>query len=129
MKTASDPRHKKRERAIKALFRWSFHEKQTVKSELAQVVLKKAKRIDKIIIEAAPEWPIEQINKIDLAILRLAIYELIIKSQEPPKVVIDEAVELAKAYGSEKSSSFINGVLGTVFKKNNLKNEESKKSN
>jgi len=68
---------------------------------------------------AAPEWPLEQINKIDLAILRLAIWELTIKQKEPPKVIIDEAIELGKTYGSEKSSSFINGVLGTVFK--NLK--------
>ena len=64
---------------------------------------------------AATEWPINRLNKIDLAVLRLAVYEL--KYEEtPPKVVIDEAVELAKEFGSENSSSFINGVLGTIYK-------------
>lgn len=129
MKTASDPRHKKRERAIKSLFRWSFQDEQPIKNQLALAVLKKIKKIDQIIGQAASEWPIDQINKIDLSILRLAIYELVIKPQEPPKVIIDEAVELAKAYGSEKSSAFINGVLGTVFKTHHQKDEKSGKTN
>lgn len=73
-------------------------------------------KIDKIISKAAPEWPIKQINRIDLAILRLAIFELIIAPSEPSKAVIDEAIELAKSFGSEKSPGFINGVLGTVLK-------------
>ncbi len=124
MKTSSDPRHKKREKAIKNLFRWSFQNKQIIKNQLAQIVLKKVDKIDKIIAQAASEWPIKQINKIDLAILRLAIFELAIKPQEPPKVIIDEAVELAKTYGSEKSSAFVNGVLGSVFKKIIKKNEK-----
>ena len=128
MKTASDPRHKKREKAVKNLFSWTFQKKQLIKNQLAQAVLRKIKQIDKIIVDSAPEWPLAQINKIDLTILRLAVYELIIKPQEPPKVVIDEAVELAKAYGSEKSSSFINGVLGTVFKNNLAKDEKPIKS-
>ncbi|PJE70091.1 transcription antitermination factor NusB [Candidatus Shapirobacteria bacterium CG10_big_fil_rev_8_21_14_0_10_48_15] len=116
MKTAKDPRHQRREKAIRSLFKWSFQNQQAISNQLAQAVIKKIKQIDKVISQAAPEWPIEQINKIDLAILRLAIYELTIKQQEPPKVIIDEAVELAKAYGSEKSSAFANGVLGTVYK-------------
>lgn len=117
MKTSDDPRHIKRQKATKALFRWSFRSEQKIKDALALQVLSCQKKIDKIITEAAPEWPIKQINRVDLAILRLAIYELIIIKKEPPKVIIDEAVELAKEFGSEKSSSFVNGVLGTVLKK------------
>lgn len=122
MKTPYDPRHIKRQKAIKNLFRWSFHPEQKVENKLANQVLSHQKKIDQIITESAPDWPIEQINRIDLAILRLAIHELIIVKKEPPKVIIDEAVELAKRYGSEKSSSFVNGVLGTV-----LKNTKKKK--
>lgn len=117
MKTAFDPRHQQRKETVKQLFGWHFHQKQEIENKLAKKVLKVRKKIDKIIIGSASEWPLEQINKIDLAILRLAVYELIIAAKEPPKVIIDEAIELAKTYGGEKSPSFINGVLGTVFKK------------
>jgi len=79
-------------------------------------VIKNLKKIDKIISDAAPEWPIDQIAKIDKAILRVAIYELLFSRDIPPKVVINEAVEIAKIYGSENSSKFVNGVLGTLFK-------------
>lgn len=72
--------------------------------------------IDKIVAAAAPEWPIEQIATIDKSILRVAVYELLFNIDVPPKVVINEAVELGKIYGSESSSKFINGVLGTLFK-------------
>lgn len=72
--------------------------------------------LDQKIQQAAPEWPIDKIAKIDLAILRLATYELIVERKEPPKVVIDEAVELAKAFGNENSPKFVNGVLGTILK-------------
>lgn len=122
MKTPYDPRHIRRQKAVKNLFRWSFQSKQTMENKLAKEVLAQRKKIDKIIADAAPDWPIEQINRIDLAILRLAIYELAVTKKEPPKVIIDEAVELAKRYGSEKSSSFINGVLGTVLKNKKGKN-------
>lgn len=71
---------------------------------------------DAMIAPAAPEWPIDQIAKMDLTILRLAIYELMIKREVPPKVVINEAVELAKSFGGENSSRFINGVLGTIYR-------------
>ena len=73
-------------------------------------------KIDKTISDAAPEWPLEKVAKVDLAILRLAVYELLIVKSEPPKVIIDEAVELAKEFGNDSSGSFINGVLGTVLK-------------
>lgn len=114
MKTAGDPRHIRRRDAIKVLFAETFA-KQPNPSELVQKIIKDSKKIDKLITKAAPTWPIANLNKIDLAILRLAIYELE-HEDTPPKVIIDEAVELAKEYGSESSSSFINGVLGTIYK-------------
>ena len=73
-------------------------------------------KIDEIIAGAAPEWPIEQIAIVDKTILRIAVYELVISKDVPPKVVINEAVELAKSYGSENSLKFINGVLGALYK-------------
>jgi N utilization substance protein B len=72
--------------------------------------------IDGIIAPAAPEWPVEQIAKIDKIILRIGVYELMIKREVPPKVAINEAVELAKTFGGENSSKFINGVLGTIYR-------------
>jgi len=114
MKTAKDPRHKKRREAVKALFAESFLHQDKL-PELSKKVLEKSKETDKKIEEAAPAWPIEKLNKIDLAILRLAVYELENK-KTPPKVVIDEAVELAKEFGGENSPSFVNGVLGTIYK-------------
>lgn len=72
--------------------------------------------IDGIIGPAAPEWPVDQIAKIDKVILRIGVYELLIKKDVPPKVAINEAVELAKAFGGENSSKFVNGVLGTIYR-------------
>ena len=123
MKRSNDPRHRKREQVIKSLFEWSFGQIEKPRHLIAQEVLAQKEKIDQIIVQNAPEWPLEQINKVDLAVLRLAIFELLIKPVEPPKVVIDEAVELGKKYGSEKSSSFINGVLGTVVKNNEPKDK------
>ncbi len=71
-------------------------------------------KIDRMITKAAPEWPITKINKVDLAILRNAVGELS-AGKTPLKVVADEAVELAKEYGSEASPGFVNGVLGTIL--------------
>lgn len=73
--------------------------------------------LDERIRPLAPEWPLEQIARIDRNILRLGLYELLYRGdQVPPKVAINEAVELAKAFGSDNSSKFINGVLGTAFR-------------
>lgn len=72
--------------------------------------------LDAVIIPIAPEWPIEQIARMDRVLLRMGIYELLHDNDAPPKVVINEAVELAKAFGGDNSSKFINGVLGTVLK-------------
>lgn len=113
MKTATDPRHLRRRNAVKFLFAESFTH-QTDIPELVVKIQEQTDEINKIIVESAPTWPIDKINKIDLAILHLAIYEL--KNEDtPPKVVIDEAVELAKEFGSESSGPFVNGVLGTVY--------------
>ncbi len=114
MKTAKDPRHLKRIKVIKALFAESFAPQDELPG-LAKKILAQSKKIDKKIHLAAPMWPVDKLNKIDLAILRLAIYELE-NLKVPPKVVIDEAVELAKEFGSENSPSFVNGVLGTIYK-------------
>lgn len=116
MKTATDPRHLRRREAVKVLFAETFTNQPNI-PDLAKQVLSKKKEIDSFIAEAAPTWPTDKLNKIDLAILRLAVYELKYEDT-PPKVIIDEAVELAKEYGSESSSSFINGVLGTIFSDN-----------
>lgn len=79
-------------------------------------VIKNCAAIDGKIGQAAPEWPIEQISSIDKSILRVAVYELLHSTEVPPKVAINEAVELAKLFGSENSSKFINGVLGTIYR-------------
>ena len=73
--------------------------------------------LDAKIQPIAPEWPIEQIARVDRAVLRLGLYELLYRADAvPPKVAINEAVELAKAFGSDNSSKFINGVLGTAYR-------------
>lgn len=88
--------------------------------DLAEGTLKNEKKIDAMIVPAAPEWPIDQIAKMDKAILRMSIYELLIKKDVPPKVAINEAVELAKEFGGDNSSKFVNGVLGTIFRQSEL---------
>jgi N utilization substance protein B len=75
-----------------------------------------ATELDQMIAPIAPEWPVEQIARVDKTILRMALYELLYEKETPVKVVINEAVELAKAFGSDSSSKFINGVLGTAYK-------------
>lgn len=111
MKTALDPRHLKRVQQMQDLFAYDFsripadEEKNPIETELPKV--------DALIIDAAPAWPIGQINKVDLAILRISVYELL-HSDTPPKVVIDEAIELSKEYGAEHSPKFVNGVLAHI---------------
>lgn len=79
------------------------------------------KEIDKVIQEVAPAWPIDQINPVNLIILRAAIWEAFIATITPPKVVINEAIELDKALSSKTNSNFINGVLGNIFNNDTLK--------
>lgn len=113
MKTALDPRHKKRQKIVEDLFKVDFH-KQPIGADSSIVVIN-LELIDERIKKAAPEFPVDKINKVDLAILRLAVYELLVSKKEPPKVVVDEAIELAKEYGGESSPAFINGALGKVI--------------
>ena len=115
MKNPLDPRHKKRQQIVEDLFRKSFHNQPI--GDTAKIIFSQLNLIDEIIKNAASEFPIEKINKVDLAILRLAVYELAVEQKEPPKVIIDEAVELAKEYGGETSPSFINGALGNIISK------------
>ncbi len=86
-----------------------------------------SKKLDGVIGPIAPEWPVDQIARIDKIVLRIALYELLIDDDVPPKVVINEAVELAKAFGGDNSSKFINGVLGTAYKQK-LEGKKPRKS-
>ena len=139
-------RHLSRTIALQTLYEWDFYQqnndllpkilnrnlkesKGKIKDEeftknLVEGVVKKISEIDKIIQDCAPEWPIEQITLIDRNVLRLGIYELLFIKETPPKVTINEAIEVAKTFGGESSKKFINGVLGTIYEK--LKGEEKK---
>lgn len=150
MKSTTDPRHNARKIALTTLFCWIFNEpeldacismskelleEENIDEELSKRIIgavqENVQNIDKIIEESAPEWPIDKISKIDLIILRIAISELLFGLNTPTRVAIDEAVELAKDFGNETSSKFVNGVLGSVVEKHlpheahNIKKEES----
>lgn len=137
MKTGGDPRHKARRLALSALFEWSFysqdpefllsHAVETLEENpkdfdgqlalsLINGVMRNIETIDQIIAAAAPQWPLDQISKVDLTCLRIAVHELYLARNAPPKVAIDEAIELAKEFGGPTSGKFVNGVLGTVVK-------------
>lgn len=96
--------------------------------QLITGVVQKMNQIDEIIKKTAPEWPIDQISIVDRNVLRIGLYELLYANKEevPPKVAINEAIELAKTFGGESSGRFINGVLGTVYNQINkiTKNKE-----
>jgi N utilization substance protein B len=92
--------------------------------ELVHGIREHQQELDDTIRPVAPEWPIEQIARMDRIILRIGTYELLHETGVPPKVAINEAVELAKAFGGDNSSKFINGVLGTILRNQ----EESSKS-
>lgn len=130
-------RHLSRTIALQSLFEWDFNgQKDALKGivtnhvkefggagddsvfifELANGVAENLSSIDEIITKHAPEWPMEQIPPVDRNVLRLGIFELKILKQVPPKVAINEAVELAKTFGGESSGKFVNGVLGTLYK-------------
>ena len=137
-------RHLSRSIVLQSLYEWDFSDKkkdltkiveknikefgpgledQSFVWQLTTGVVQKLKQIDEIIEKAAPEWPISQINIIDRNVLRIGIYELLHANKEevPPKVAINEAIELAKNFGGESSGKFINGVLGTIYKELNSK--------
>ena len=82
---------------------------------LVRGVTKHLPEIDEVIIKYAPEWPIDKITIIDRNILRIGIYQLLFEKEVPPKVVINEAIEMAKTFGGSSSGKFVNGVLGAVY--------------
>lgn len=113
MKTPHDPRHRRRIHLMKQIFATTFTKPASKKTNSR--ILPNLNDIDAHIERAAPEWPLNKIAKVDLAVLRLATSELL-DHKEPPKVIIDEAVELAKEFGNDASPKFVNGVLGTILK-------------
>ncbi len=99
--------------------------------ELTAGITKNLTQIDNVISAAAPQWPLDQISIIDRNILRLGLYELLYEDKEavPPKVAINEAIELAKNFGGESSGKFVNGVLGTIYNQINDKAPKSSEQN
>lgn len=115
MKTSLDPRHLKRQKIVQELFAWNANKTHKLIDDKSREIIKNVAEIDTIIKDCAPEWEIDKINAADLAVLRLAIFELCFEANEPPKAIIDEAVELAKEFGGESSPSFINGALAKAL--------------
>ena len=133
-------RHLSRSIAMQSLYEWDFYDPKDQNIDeiveknilefgaglgedqfarnLVKGVMENKAALDQIIVKTAPEWPLEQINILDRNILRIGLYELIYENKEevPPKVAINESIELAKNFGGESSRKFINGVLGTVYK-------------
>jgi len=133
-------RHLLRSIAMQSLYEWDFRGKDEKKIDeiirhnvkefgpgvedeafvfyLAQGVLKNREKIDQLIEKCAPEWPLEQVTVTDRNVLRLGIFELVFGKYDevPPKVAINEAIELAKTYGGDSSGRFVNGVLGTIYR-------------
>jgi N utilization substance protein B len=115
--TNPDPRHQKRIRLMQALFSHSFNQKTDLPDEEQQIydkIIASIEEIDPLISEHALERPLPEINRVDLAILRLIIFESK-NTKIPVKVAINEAVELAKEFGTESSPRFVNGVLGQIL--------------
>ena len=100
---------------MQAIFAWNCGNLSPSTTDSAKIITHLDK-IDELIKTNAPKWPIDKINCVDLAILRCAIWELKFQTKTPPKVIIDEAVELAKEFGTDTSSSFVNGCLGSIIK-------------
>lgn len=140
-------RHLAREIALQALFNWDFQERseQTLDEiigfslslrdrvydsefpqQLFEGVIKKVTVIDDIIEKAAPAWPIDRIAAVDRNILRLGIFEMLFSERKdvPPRVAINESIELAKSFGGPNSYKFVSGVLGSVYEASNLKEKE-----
>lgn len=130
-------RHLGRTIAMQTLFLWDFRGKSADIKETSKLVLEnfnpyfddnnfvnhiiqgvmaRLPIIDKYIIKYATEWPLEQITIVDRNILRIGVFELVFDDDIPAKVAINEAIETAKAYGSESSGKFVNGVLGAIYK-------------
>lgn len=127
----ADKRHIKRAHIVQGLYSYSFHHSfesiidQDVIEQIKQILEKQAE-LDEIIVKHAPKYPLENIAKVDRAILQEALYELKYKPDVPRKVVINEAVELAKEFGGPRSYAFINGVLGSYVDETGGVEEEKK---
>jgi transcription antitermination protein NusB len=102
------------------LYAASFSDQNKLAEQSTVDILNNQSLLDQKIQNAAPDRQLDQMNKIDLAIMRLAAYELLIDKHTPYKVVIDEAVELAKVYGSDHSAQFVNGALGKIVAEEKL---------
>jgi transcription antitermination protein NusB len=115
-----DPRHLKRIKVIQNLFAYTYCELKNnlpfPNDQITLLIIKNIPKINQLIIKYAPKYPVDKMAKIDLVILWLAIYELTIESIHPKKVIINEAVELAKEMGGENSFAFVNAVLGKIIK-------------
>jgi len=121
----TDPRRRQRLAIIKNLYAWSFQANAISLGATSRKIIDQLPTIDQSLKQYAPKWALSKINQIDLAILRYSIWELTHHHQLPPKVVINEAVEIAKIYGNDNSSKFINGVLGTIVRELQLLPDES----
>lgn len=115
-----DPRHLERIKIVQELYSFLFNPKGLL-SEKTKKIIKNQSIIDAKIAFYAPKYSLEKIAKVDLSILRLAIFELMIEKKQPPKVIINEAIELAKELAGERSPGFVNAVLAKVF--NEMKND------
>jgi N utilization substance protein B len=100
---------------MQAIFAWNCGNLEPSTSDSPRIIAN-ISTIDELIKANAPKWPLDKINRVDLAILRCAVWELKNQDKTPPKVIIDEAVELAKEFGTDTSSSFVNGCLGSIIK-------------
>lgn len=109
-----DPRHEHRIKIVQELYGAGFV-KQPILDEVTKKILKKDGEIEKLIKKYAKKFPLDKIARVDLAILKLAIYELVFEKSQPPKVIINEGVELARQMGSDKSYGFVNAVLGKIY--------------
>lgn len=112
-----DIRHQKRVKIVQELYAQSFYPsiKVSTLAKKTQLIIKNKEMINNLIQQFASKFPVEKIAKVDLSILQLSIYDLILEKKEPPKVIINEAIELAKEFGSERSFAFVNAVLGKVY--------------
>lgn len=141
-------RHLSRTVAMQTLFAWDFNDKEPSKIKallndnlsqfapglddhgftktLVEGVLENLQNIDNYIIKYATEWPLDQITTVDRNVLRLGIYELIFDRNIPAKVAINEAIEIAKAFGGDASGKFVNGVLGAIYKEVPMKEIDKK---
>lgn len=109
-----DARHKKRMEIVQELYSSMYHRNSSY-SKTTLDILDHLEQLDGHIAQAAPKYDVQKIAKVDLSILRLAVYELIINKTQPEKVVINEAIELAKELAGTKSPSFVNAVLGAIL--------------